>query len=438
MKTYQKIIVLFILCTFGCSEDKTKNKIQNPALVKYLDVLVENRDFSGIVLIGNNEEILSTYISGYSDFYDKKKHDNNSQFAIASISKTFTSAAILKLRDDGKIKLEDKIGKYLPEFKYGDKITILHLLRHESGLQNVDYEIKSPLSSEQLISELEKNTLFFEPGTNGRYSNAGFTVLARIIEVVSGLSYNEYLQTNFLLPLDMTITGDLSTQKKPKKLSEPNFPSPAPELVKPVSDINYSLSLGSGSIYSTAEDLWKWGNAIKNKSQVDVFSEGYPYGWGRDSIAGTFALNQTGMIDGFVSSLSIFPKEDIVIVLLSNIQNAMWVEWTKDIAKIFFNDTSEIHYPVKRKLRLKPLENPDQYVGIYKLNANRVIHIKNIDGNLYLNFNEGNNNNYLTPLHDNSFDLRSDVGNIIFESKDSLKLTQLTSWGGTFYYIRQK
>lgn len=427
-----------MLCIFGCSEDKAKNKTQNRALAKYFDILVENKDFSGVILIGNNEDILYSYTSGYSDFNDKKEHNLHSEFAIASISKTFTSAAILKLRDEGKIKLEDTIGKYLPGFKYGDKITILHLLRHESGLQNVDYKIKTLLSSEQLISELEKDTLFFEPGTNGRYSNAGFTVLARIIEVVSGLSYNDYLQTNFLLPLDMAATGDLSTNKKPKKLAVPNFPSPAPELVKPITEMNYSLSLGSGSIYSTAKDLWKWGKAIKNKSQVDVFAEGYPYGWGRDSIAETFALNQTGMIDGFVSSLSIFPKEDIVIVLLSNIQNAMWVEWTKEIAKIYFNDTAAIQYPNKRRLKLEPLADPDQYVGSYELDANRVIHIKNIDGNLYLNFNEGNNNNYLTPLQDNSFDLRSDVGNIVFKSKDSLKLTQRTSWGGTFFYIRQK
>jgi len=441
MKVYLKItIVLLTLAYLGCSKKKDENKSQNLEISEYFDNLVANRDFSGVVLIGNSEEILTTYVSGYSDFTNKKEHTNDSKFAVASISKTFTSAGILKLKNEGKIQLSDKVGKYLPEFKYGNKITILHLLRHESGLAEIGFKLLKNdfLNSKMLVSEIEKNPLLFEPGENGSYSNAGFSLLARIIEVVSGLTYEEYLKTKLLSPNGIVNTGDLSTQKMPKKLSKPNFPSALPELVKSIPNVNYSLFLGSGSIYSTASDLWIWGNSIINKSKINIFDEEYPYGWGRDSIAGKFFLNQTGMNEGFVTSLYLFPDENIVIVLLSNIENGMWVDWTKDVAKIYFKDLSKVNYPQRRDVQLEQIINPDQYTGTYKLNSDRIVEIKNNNGNLFLHLNSYYKGHYLTPTENNSFDLRSFTGKITFKNKDTLQWTLPKSWGGNSdIYIRQ-
>ena len=430
------VIAILISINFGCSETAINSQNQNAKVARYFDNLVEDRDFSGVILIGNNNEIITTYVSGYSDFANKVEHTIDSKFGIASISKTLTAAAILQLKNKGEIQLSDKIGKYLPEFKFGDKITILNLLRHESGLQDVDYEIKELLNSKQLVSELETDTLFFEPGTNGRYSNAGFIVLARIVEVVSGISYEEYLRSKLLWPENIMNTGDLSTLKIPEKFSNPNFPSPGPEYIESISNINYSLFLGSGSLYSTATDLWKWGNSILSKSQVDVFKEDYPYGWGRDSIAGKFSLNQTGMNKGVVSSLFLFPNEDIVIVLLSNIENGLWVDWTKDVAKMHFLDSPKINYPRKRIHRLEPIRNLDQWKGMYKLNKDRMVEIKNINNNLFMHLNGDHQGHHLTPIENDSFELRSFTGKVTFKG-DTLLWKLPKAWGGNSdFYIK--
>ncbi len=422
----------------GCSKKEDNNRTESPEIVNYFDNLVADRDFSGIVLIGNSKEIIKTYVSGYSDFGNKKAHTITSKFGIASLTKTFTSAAILQLKKEGKLQLDDTIDQYLPEFEHANKITILNLLRHESGLANINYERKDTLSSELLISELGKNPLLFEPGTSGMYSNAGFSTLARIVEVVSGLTFEDYLKSKLLLTLDIKNTGDLSTMKTVGGLSIPYFPGPAPDFVKPILNVNYSLSLGSGAIYSTPEDLLKWGISISNKSHVDVFAERHPYGWGRDSIASKFCLIQTGMLEGFVSALFVFSEEDIVIVLLSNIENGMWVDWTKDVAKIYFKDLSKVNYPQRRDVQLEQIINPDQYTGTYKLNSDRIVEIKNNNGNLFLHLNSYYKGHYLTPTENNSFDLRSFTGKITFKNKGSLQWILPKSWGGNSdIYIRQ-
>lgn len=430
-------VLSFIVILCACNEKKENRYSSNKDVEKYFETLAQNRDFSGVVLIGNKEKIISFYSAGYSDFESKKKYTITSKFAIASNTKTFTAAAILQLKNQGQIKLNDKIGQYLPGFAYGDSITILHCLRHESGLANLDHEKlgNKPLSTDGLLSEIEKNSLLFKPGTNGSYSNTGFNVLAAIVEKVSGQKFGDYLDQQFFQPLEMNNTGEFNFGDRPTNLSKSYFPDAPPELLRKLPDFNYSQSLGSGSIYSTAEDLWKWGLAVIDaKLRVDLFEEDYPYGWGRDTIAGTFSLNQTGMNNGYVSSLFLFPDKDIVIVLLSNIENELWSSWTKDVAKIHFNDSSKVNYPSRRHL-FENHENQDrfsEFEGTYIRDKNRYAVIKkNMDGNLYLHLDGYELGHYLMPVGKNTFDLRSFSGTITFTDIDTFNWVAPIAFGGS-------
>ncbi|MDC8004945.1 serine hydrolase [Aureisphaera galaxeae] len=391
-------------------------------------------------MIGNENEILEQYTFGYADFEKQVKHTITSTFCIASNSKTFTAAAIILLKDRGAIQFNDKVSKYLPDFKYGDQITILNLLRYESGLADIDWELNrhNILDAKALVSEIEKKPLEFEPGTDGRYGNAGFTILARVVETVSGQSYGAFLKENFFTTYDMQHTGDLSTHEFPKDFSNPNFPGPRPELTRYIPDVNYSLSLGSGSMYSSAIDLWKWGSSIASKNSVNVFKEAYPYGWGRDSIAGRFCLNQTGMNNGFVSSLFIFPEEKVTMVLLSNIENGLWVDWTKDLAKIYFKDSTDTFYPKKREDTYSPTQDFSTYTGRFKLNEDRIIDIKNVDNDLYLHLNDFYVGHHLLPIEKDKFELRSFTGTLFFKNKDSIHWKLPERWGGWVQvYVRE-
>ena len=440
-----KIVVFISLLIISLSTCQKKNPhgvklLENTSIQNYFDVLSANKDFSGVLLVGNTDSIIGAYTSGYSDFENNKAHTLNSKFCVASISKSLTAASILLLKEQGKIKLSDTINSYLPNFKHGNKITILNLLRFESGLDEIDWEKNhsNVLSAEELVVEIGKKPLLFEPGTNGKYGNAGFNVLARIIEVISGKSYDSFLKEELLKHYEISNTGDLSTQNLPNLLSTPHFPGPYPKLLESITDVNYSLSLGSGSVYSTATDLWKWGNTILSKEPVNVFKEEYPYGWGRDSIAGKFCLNQTGMNNGFVSSVLLFPEEQITMVLLSNIENGLWVDWSKDLAKLYFNDSSSISYPELRSPEYGVTLNLDAYTGRYLFSEERFVDVKNNEGHLYIYLNEFYKGHHLLPKDEDRFELRSYTGMIRFKTKDTMLWKLPEQWGGeTQVYLKE-
>ena len=437
MKMIKFLCLLLTTIVFiGCQKPKSTIEKNDQELASYFDNLTFNKDFSGVVLIGNKEKVLSFYSGGLSDFELDKEHSIQSKFSIASNTKAFTAGAILKLKSEGKIQLSDKVGKYLPSFTYGDSITILHCLRHESGLSNIDHEKlgSTILSTDKLLSEIGKNPLLFEPGTNGSYSNAGFNVLAAVVEKVSGQKFGDYLDQHFFQPLGMNSSGEFNFGDAPMNLSKSYFPDAPPNLLRELPTFNYSQSLGSGSMYSTAEDLWKWGVAVsERKFNFDFFEEDYPYGWGRDTIAGAFSLNQTGLNNGYVSSLFIFPDKDIVIVLLSNIENELWSSWSKDIAKIHFKDSSNVFHPSKRHLfeDAANQEKFSEFEGTYVRDANRFIVIKkSANGHLYLHLDGNKHGHYLMPVGENTFDLRSFSGTISFKGNDSLNWAAPQRWGG--------
>src|SRR5208283_4739801 len=130
-----------------------------------------------------------------------------------SITKQFTAAAILKLQEEGKLSVNDKLTKYFPEFPRGDEVTLEHLLTHTSGIHSFASKpqflemVKSPVKEEDLVRSIEKDPYDFAPGKKYQYNNSGFFLLGCIIEKVSGHSYGDFLRENFFEPLGMTNTG---------------------------------------------------------------------------------------------------------------------------------------------------------------------------------------------------------------------------------------
>ena len=174
------------------------------------------KQFNGNVLVAKDGKVLFEQSVGYANFEWDIKHSNKSKFRIGSITKQFTAMLILQLAQDGKLKLDDHLATYLPDYRkdIATKITLRQILNHTSGLGNYtqaksfrDEYSRTPYSVDEFIRLLCSDDLVFEPGTEFRYSNSGYFILGAVIEKVTGQKYQDVLQKNILDPLDMKDTG---------------------------------------------------------------------------------------------------------------------------------------------------------------------------------------------------------------------------------------
>ncbi|MDP9191149.1 MAG: beta-lactamase family protein [Acidobacteriota bacterium] len=181
----------------------------------YLDALVKRDLFSGTVLLAKGEKtlFLESYGMAQKDFNVPNAADT--KYNIGSINKVFTQIALTQLRDAGKIDFTKTLRTYLPDYPsdVADKITIQQMLRHSSGLGDFFGETYAALPKDRLrrlsdyVPLFVNKPLAFEPGTNNRYSNAGYVLLGLVIEKLSGLTYDEYVRTKIFEPLGMNDTG---------------------------------------------------------------------------------------------------------------------------------------------------------------------------------------------------------------------------------------
>ena len=313
--------------------------------------------FNGVAMVTSNGKIIHHKPYGYQDIQNSILLDTSTVFDIGSITKQFTTAIILKLRSDGKLRLEDKIGKYLPNYKYADKITIHQLLAHRSGIPTYDYQEKlndskwfnTILSTHEMVDTYCSDDLEFEPDTQMEYSNSNFIILTAIIEEIEGKDYYTVLDELILKPLNMSNT--YSPVSLPAKnvakgyVLDGNNYSIEPKWEK-------SNSKGSGNTYSTSTDLLKWLNAINFSELLDAtdrslikspisyyeyYDSDFGYSWGINRnmfeiSSPTYFYGGTSL--GFFSMITTVPEKGINIILLSNTGNFPRIELTNEIVKI--------------------------------------------------------------------------------------------------------
>jgi len=236
-------------------------------------------------------------------------------FRLGSITKTFTAMAVLQLHDRGLLDIDDLVAKHLPDVPHADEITIRHLLTHTSGL-----------------TSLEDAPLQFAPGERMDYSNAGYHLLGRIVEQVSGDSYEEFLRKNTFAPLGMTGTGYERCGPIVKHRAA------GYEIGEGGSYINaqfqdVALTYSAGALYSTVEDMYLWdralsaGELLAPETLAQAFSPAalndgrkapFGLGWIIGSYRGVKEIGSGGDITGFNTWISRFPDHALTVVVLSN------------------------------------------------------------------------------------------------------------------------
>ncbi|RZJ41126.1 MAG: class A beta-lactamase-related serine hydrolase, partial [Brevundimonas sp.] len=187
---------------------------QLPELKAQLDRWGGSGQFTGGVLVAKGDQVLYRQVHGWADRSPMKPLALNSRFRLASVSKQFTAAAILRLQDDGKLSVDDPVCKYIqPCPAAWAPIRLHHLLSHTSGIPDLmarpgwGLRRVTPATPEELTADSMRYGLQFPPGTKVRYDNAGYNLLGAVVETITGMGLHDYLQQAFFKPLGMTDTG---------------------------------------------------------------------------------------------------------------------------------------------------------------------------------------------------------------------------------------
>lgn len=269
--------ILFILMVLaaawvpGLADEPAKAK----GVGGVLQPFVEKQALAGaVVLVATREKILELEPVGFADIENNTLMGPTTLFWIASQSKPITAAGLMLLVDEGKVKLDDPVEKYLPEFmdiqfegkKPKTTITVRHLLSHTSGLPFKSAQEQPTLDSltlKEAVSSYAKTPLVYEPGTKYLYSNAGINSAGRIIEVVSGMPYETFMDKRLFEPLGMKDTTFWPSEAQVKRLARAYKPNAAKTGLEAttISQLKYPLSdrqrqpMPAGGLFSTASDV---------------------------------------------------------------------------------------------------------------------------------------------------------------------------------------
>ncbi len=273
MHAIRNSIVVFILLSFSAPFSlATENRLGWQSEVKKLiSELGAERGFNGSVAIKIAHFPLKTFTVGLFD--EQTRLSPEHLFSSGSFGKQFTTVAVLKLQQDGKLELEDRIVEYLPSLpSWAEQITVRNLLNHTSGLPKIKW--KKNIDTEDVMSQVQSlASLPFEPGTSYLYGNINVMLRAKIVEKVTGVEFRQYLQTTFFAPLNMQHTLQFSKVEPRHGIAVGDYPT----------------AINGVTLYTTAADMVRWeiallaGNAISGKP-VTEFLKPHPLS-GKDNHA---------------------------------------------------------------------------------------------------------------------------------------------------------
>ncbi|QDP01412.1 serine hydrolase domain-containing protein [Thalassotalea sp. PS06] len=396
-------------------------------------------DFMGVVAVQRSEEPPLILSYGLASIELGVPHRPAGRFLIGSISKQFTAVAILLLEQEGRLKTSDLIKLYLPDFKPGEPITIEQLLTHTSGVADV-YSLKrfgetggKGGSFSDVIQDLGEMPLTHPPGSTYAYSNGGYSLLAAIIEHVSGMTYGDYLADRIFKPLGMASTSD-DRQVPAVRNRVPGYdPWGRHDLVRTV-PMAEAYSKGSGSLWSSAADLLTWNNALHGGRLLSgasyaklMHDYGHAYGYGV-SVFKRFSrdvISHDGRVSGYASDTARYLNEQTTVVILSNVQSVARDDIRRAVAAIVFDEL-----PPKPEVRIfaeRPLDPLVDFVGEYSFGPGFKVTILESNGRLLARANQGADSE-LVPMSDGTWFSRMLYATVRFERGDRGRVNMLV-WG---------
>lgn len=428
-KPFLVIATLFLLQS--CFSQDTEK------LEELMSSYAKQNKFNGVVLVAHKGKILLDKGYGLRNAGEKTPNDKNSIFQIGSITKQFTATVILKLQEENKLNVRDKLSKYFPDYPKGDSITIDQLLTHTSGIYSytsdgafMANEVSKSSDRKKMMALFKNKPLQFSPGTKWEYSNSAYLLLGYIIEDVAKMPYEQVVRNYIFNPLHMSQSGfdftHLSNKNKAtgyfRLMEESNIPAPI---------VDSSVSYSAGAIYSTTGDLYKWHQSLqentiikktsKEKAHMPVMNK-YGYGWNIDSTAGKRTIGHGGGIHGFNSNMVSIPEDNTTVILLANVANSNLDKITQSIFAILYNLPYQL--PEEKKAIVLSEEVLKQYAGVYDLSEKLIITISLENGKL-IGKPEGQEALQLHPEKEDHFFLKEIDARVTFTRNEKKEIIEM-------------
>lgn len=379
----------------------SNQQVANAPITQQLDKLVSSyyqNDQPGVtVIVIKDGKTLLRKGYGIANLAKAEKLQADHVMRLGSITKQFTSVAILQLVEEGKIALNDPVTKFFPDYPAsGKSITVEHLLTHTSGIPSYtgkpDFVAGAgkDISVQQMVDSFKNDALEFEPGTAFKYNNSGYFLLGAIIEKVSGEAYAKFVEKRLFTPLGMKNTA-YEGYERSKQARAAGYSQRAGEF-EPSMKISMTQPYAAGSLTSTVDDLAKWdaavnaGKLLKAEHWKRAFTSyklkngqdtNYGYGWGIGQFESQTMISHGGGIPGFSTFALSLPKDKVYVAVLTNADGGL----AQPEMVAMRLAASAIGKPIP-EFKAVTLEEKtlDQYVGVYRIDEkNRRIVVREGD-----------------------------------------------------------
>lgn len=397
---------------------------------QYIQPLVTDHDFSGVVLLARGGRILVHKAYGCAEVELGIPNTTETRFELGSISKHFTAVGILILEQQNRLSVSDPLSKYIPDFPDGDQITLQLLLQHRAGiirdLPGVFDNTLPVHTLAEIVDLIKRQPLSAAPGQQFSYSNAGYQLLAYVIERVSGQSLDAFLQAEIFAKLGMKETGVYPAEEIVRGRARGYVTGTGNSLINAY-QVGEANMFGAGGIISTAYDMYLWDRALYtdrilvSASRAALFNQledGYGYGLivSTEDIAGKKRrkVGHDGFATSYVAAFDRFVDDDATVIYLGNIRSGAPRLLRPALSRILFGQ--EVKVPA---LRGRPasvssdiLQN---YAGTYEYAPGRTFEIVLRHDTLYIS-TAGPSAAGLTPISADSFFFRDMYTTLKFPS----------------------
>lgn len=346
-----------------------------PRLDAYLSARAKIGQFNGTVLVAQGGRVLLEKGYGLAEVANRVPASASTRYEIASISKMFTAAAILRLQEDGRLSTRDPICRYVERCPDSWRaITIAQLLHHTSGIPDyesaldpdtpayLDYMLQSN-SAQRILEHARTQPLDFPPGTKFHYSNTGYNLLADIIERVTQRPFRAFVRERVLAPAGLSGMTFVSRDAIIPRLASGYIRAvdSLPVLIggitldehtlRPQAALPLDGPHGDGALVSDARSLWRWTEALADSTALAPASirelmtpvlEGYAEGWIIGERFKRRTASHTGWLPGYVSMIEWYPESRTTIVVLSNVEGTRTSRVMRDLAAITFGEAYDI------------------------------------------------------------------------------------------------
>lgn len=418
--TMIKIIALCaaLLISINSASAYEQEVVSKESYDRILASFVDPKESGVTAIVSQHGEVLYKGALGMANIELDVPLNTDSIFRLGSITKQFTAAAIMMLAEQGKLSVSDDIHKYVPDFPTeGQVVTIANLLSHTSGIANYTEDehiwtklLPTQTTLDEMLTEFAKHPMPLKTGEAMRYSNTGYVLLGKIIEVTSKKSYADFIEQDIFTKLGMKNSSFGGTQLIKNRAygysrSETGIVNADP--------INMMWPHAAGSLLSTVDDLNIWFTALRNGNLIskksyqamitpfvlnDKSTSDYGFGLGMFDINKYSAIGHGGGINGFVTHAFYIPEEDLYVAVLNNNDSD---GSPRDIALLLAAKTLKLDIPEFKAIKLTS-KKIISLMGTYIINdeSSRTLTFEN---NIIYSQRDKGKKWVIQPMSDNSF-----------------------------------